>query len=623
MVETSLGSICPVGSTNAVQPHPQGLNEETLAKIRGRFSVFSEIWVVDFEFIARAGENPDVVCMVAREVLSGREIAMWRDELRTLGAAPWNIGPETATVAYFASAEMNCFRSLGWKSPAVIIDLFCEFRAETNGLPLPAGQGLLGALAYYGLDGMAAAEKEHMRALILGGGPWSEEERGDIIEYCAGDVAGTTQLLAVMACNLAANHRRLGHAVIRGRYMDAVAEMETNGIPVDAPTFIKLCENWTNIQERLIDAVDQDYGVYDGHSFREKAFERWLQNKKIPWPRLVTGQLMLDDDTFRSVAKSYPEVSALRELRYALGQLRLNSLPVGADGRNRTMLSPLRSRTGRNQPSNSKFLFGSATWLRGLIKPGKGMAVAYLDFSSQEIGIAAALSNDAMLWNAYASGDPYMAFAVDAGLAPPGATKLTHKAERARCKAIVLGVQYGMGPESMAAGAGMSVIEARQLLMLHRETYRTFWAWAEANVNRALLGGELTTPFGWRYRLNPNEQANTRSILNWPMQAGGADMLRLACIDIVRQGIILCAPVHDAVLIEAPIEKIDEHVELARAAMVRASSLVLGGPACRVDAEIYKFPERYMDEERGAKMWNRVMGLIGGPIWIPPGEGQK
>ncbi|CAH2402687.1 hypothetical protein MES5069_350002 [Mesorhizobium escarrei] len=114
----------------------------------------------------------------------------------------------------------------------------------------------------------------------------------------------------------------------------------------------------------------------------------------IPWPSLDSGQLALDDDTFRSMAKAYPAVSPLRELRHALSEMRLNNIPVGSDGRNRTLISPFSSRTGRNQPSNSRFLFGTATWLRGLIKPTDGMAIAYLDFSSQEIAIAAALSGD-------------------------------------------------------------------------------------------------------------------------------------------------------------------------------------------------------------------------------------
>ena len=79
------------------------------------------------------------------------------------------------------------------------------------------------------------------------------------------------------------------------------------------------------------------------------------------------------------------------------------------------MLSILRSKTGRNQPSPSKFLFGASVWLRGLIMPGPGRAVVYLDWKSQEVVIAAALSGDeAMLADALS--DPYLGFAKRAGL---------------------------------------------------------------------------------------------------------------------------------------------------------------------------------------------------------------
>jgi hypothetical protein len=48
-------------------------------------------------------------------------------------------------------------------------------------------------------------------------------------------------------------------------------------------------------------------------------------------------------------------VAPLRELRLSLGEMRLfANLAVGRDGRNRCLLSPFRSKTGRNQPSNAK-----------------------------------------------------------------------------------------------------------------------------------------------------------------------------------------------------------------------------------------------------------------------------
>ena len=81
------------------------------------------------------------------------------------------------------------------------------------------------------------------------------------------------------------------------------------------------------------------------------------------------------------------------------------------------------------------------------------MALAYCDWSSQEIAIAAALSQDNLLWDAYESGDPYIAFAIQAGIAPPGATKETHKDIRNRCKSVVLGTNYGMTSYRVAQSA--------------------------------------------------------------------------------------------------------------------------------------------------------------------------
>jgi hypothetical protein len=582
--------------------------------------VFQQIWIVDFEFVASPGAQQQPVCCVAHELRSGRTLRLWSDDLYSMAAAPWNTGPLAVTVAYFASAEFGCFRTLGWPDPVNVIDLFAEFRSETNGLSLPAGRGLIGALAYFGLSTMTWGEKESMRELISSGGPWTREEQNAILDYCEEDVVATTKLFEVMSRALCLNSRRIGHAILRGRYMCAVAAMEHIGIPIDGKTFYQITARWRDIQDALIRDVDRDFGVFEGRSFKADRFAEWLTKARLRWPRLESGALALDDDTFCSMARAYPVVSPLRELRHALGEMRLNDISVGADGRNRTLISPFQSRTGRNQPSNSRFIFGAAVWLRGLIKPGQGMAIAYLDFSSQEIAIAAALSGDVALWRAYESGDPYIQFAIDAGLARAGATKTTHGAIRAKCKTVVLGTQYGMSAHGVAAAAGMTVAEARQLLILHRETYRVFWKWAEANVDRGLLGGVLTTPFGWQYRLDKDKSPNPRSLLNWPMQAGGADMLRLACTRIVKGGIRLCAPVHDAILIEAPVELIGSHVEDARSAMVWASTMVLGGRSCRVEADVYAYPDRYMDAERGARMWNRVMKLVGGPIWIekPP-----
>lgn len=282
-------------------------------------------------------------------------------------------------------------------------------------------------------------------------------------------------------------------------------------------------------------------------------------------------------------------------------------LIVGPDGRNRTLLSAFRSITGRNQPSTTKFIFGLTSWLRSLIKPGPGRAVAYIDWSQQEFGIAAALSHDEEMKEAYRSGDPYLAFAVLAGAAPADATKTTHKSVRDKFKAAVLAVQYQMTSTGLARRLGRSVLEAGHLLGLHRRAFTRFWAWSEQRENAALLLGDASTVFGWR--LHVGDQTKLRTIPNFPMQANGAEMLRLACCMATEEGINVVAPVHDAVMIEDDLETIETTVARMQAIMADASRIVLNGFPLRSDANIVRWPDRYHDD-KGGEMFHRVMRLL-------------
>ncbi len=563
---------------------------------------FRETWAVDFEFTAHDGEPPEPLCMVARRIEDGQTLRVWRDQLLTQRAAPFATDAESLIVAYYAGAEMGCFLQLGWPVPEKVLDLFAEFRNATNGLPTFCGAGLLGALAYYGLDGLAAAEKEGMRALALRGGPYTNVERTALIEYCESDVRAVEALLMKMRDGI-----DLPRALLRGRYMIAAARIETTGVPIDLPLFERVRDEWHAIQDQLVARIDADYSVFDGRAFKADRWARWLAANAIPWPRLASGALALDDDTFREMARVYPSVAPVRELRYALSQMRLADLAVGADGRNRYTLSAFRSKTGRNQPSNTRSIFGPAVWIRGLIQPDPWDAIAYVDWAQQEFGIAAALSQDAAMIAAYESGDPYLAFAKQAGAVPADATKATHNAVREQYKACVLAVQYGMGAESLALRIGQSPAVARELLRQHRETYRRFWEWSYGAVSYAMLRGQLHTAFGWRVQAGTD--VNPRMLANFPMQANGAEMLRLACIFATERGIRVCAPVHDALLIEAPAWQIDEVVSQTQLAMADASAAVLPGFRLRTDARVFAAPARYFDE-RGQRMWDTVQAVL-------------
>lgn len=127
-------------------------------------------------------------------------------------------------------------------------------------------------------------------------------------------------------------------------------------------------------------------------------------------------------------------------------------------------------------------------------------------------------------------------------------------------------------------------------------------------VDVGQLAGYLSTVFGWTYR---TESARPNTLRNFPMQANGAEMLRLACCLATERGIRVCAPVHDALLIESDASDIDDAVATTCAAMSEAARTVLAGVDVGTDAEIIRWPDRYADP-RGAVMWHRVTELLNG-----------
>ena len=555
-----------------------------------------------FEEVQRSGERPRPVCLVAKELRTGQTWRIWRDELLASTRPPFPTGSDACFIAYYASAELGTFCALNWSKPHNIIDLFAEFRVRTNGLSTPSGAGLIGALVYFGLDTIGAQEKEAMRLLILQDGPWTPANIESVLDYCEGDVSALERLAPAMLPGV-----DLPRALLRGRSMAAAAAMEWNGVPIDMPTLALLREHWTGIQDELIKAIDANYHVFEGRSFRSDWWARFLTSRGIAWPMGDDGRLDLDSDTFREMAKIHPIVAPIHELRHALSQMRLSDLAVGSDNRNRTILSAFRARSGRNAPSNSRFIFGPSVWLRGLIKPPPGYAVAYIDWEQQEFGIAAALSGDEAMIAAYQSGEVYITFGKQIGQLPAEATRESNEAAHALYKSVCLGLIYGMEADSLAFRIGQPPIVARDLIHLHRETYRKFWRWSDAAVDHAMLHNSLHTVFGWKVHVGEN--ANPRSLRNFPMQANAAEMLRLACCLATESGIKVCAPVHDAILICAPLDRIDEDLARTRAIMAKASRIVISGFELRTEAKIVRYPDRYMDR-RGVVMWNRVSELI-------------
>src|SRR6185295_1875879 len=102
---------------------------------------------------------------------------------------------------------------------------------------------------------------------------------------------------------------------------------------------------------------------------------------------------------------------------------------------------------------------------------------------------------------------------------------------------------------------------------------------------------------------------NKRTLYNFPMQSGGAEMLRLAANRLCDGDLVPSMLVHDGILFELDSEEQVQHtVEIMRA----AGTEVCGGLEIGVDTDQKLVGgARYRDKRPVAKrMWATVMGVL-------------
>ena len=586
------------------------------------------------------GNVPNVICGVFWDLVTGVKERYWHGEFPS--KPPFGTGPRTLWLGFMSSAEWGSFLSLGWPLPEIILDPFVEFKNCTNRTGVkkkgkhktkgelenpmrPHGTGLLGVCKSYGCTNslMAKSEKSSWQNLCLRGGPYTAAEREGILEYCENDVVLLADLLPRILPDILCTDNdwelALGRALMRGWYMAASACMERVGTPIDVNLFERIRDNRTAIKDAVIAEAEAMFDFFVGYEINRPKFLAYLNRNDMRWPTIddkIDGELDLEAETVRDMSKTYKQLEDLHRFQTILSVLKLFELSVGRDGRNRTVYWPFASYTGRNQPSNKLFIFGPDRAFRSLINPPPGYGIAYLDFRNQEFAIAAVLSGDPVMQSDYNGvpgkpGDPYLVLGKSVGLIPKDGTKKSHPNERDLCKIAVLAILYGQSEYGLSMRLNIAPVRARELLREFARRYRVYWKWREDYVRSATARGYVATVFDWRAWVSPD--FNPRSIQNYPCQANAAEILRLSCCKGVEAGVDICCPVHDAVLILAPLDRLDADIKKMTEAMSEASAIVLGG--FRIDVEVDQTVKAgsnndHYTDPRGAEMWSRLMSVL-------------
>lgn len=179
-------------------------------------------------------------------------------------------------------------------------------------------------------------------------------------------------------------------------------------------------------------------------------------------------------------------------------------------------------------------------------------------------------------------------------------------------KKLQLGISYGMGVPSLARGLDRHPLIASAVIERHRLTYPVFWKARADAVVQAMLERRVESMYGWPLRLTTSP--NKRTLYNFPMQSGGAEMLRLAAWRLCEAGVVPIMLIYDGILFE---ETDPEKIELAREIMLQAGRDVCEGFESGVDTDQYLVGAdfaggaRYNDKrEMAKKLWSTIMDTL-------------
>lgn len=438
--------------------------------------------------------------------------------------------------------------------------------------------------------------KDLMRELCIRGGPFTEEEAQAIMQYCVEDTKHLHDLHEAMwkllkkkvgECEGGVKDYELrAEQHIRADYARRSALMEDLGYPVDVPAMRRLSDNIPYlIRELQRDVNKQLEGVIPFKVFEwDKKTQSFKRNVKLilehleaqygdMWPeRTETKQISISEEALSKMISdrhSFRPTLVDQLYRFARFQQSINGFrppkdsekktiwdSLGSDGRVRPYLGIYGAQSSRTQPAATGFIFLKSAVFRGLVAPRKGRVIVASDYGQQEFLVAAILSGDKKMLEAYKSGDVYLYFAKDTGAVPKEATKKSHPEMRDRYKSSVLGMSYLMGCKGLAnkvtndTGVYTSPKQAQVIIDQFDRTFSTYAAWRAERIEeyvqaqRQGYGATIRLGDGWRmFGDNPNY----RSVANIPIQGFGAVAMRCAVARAQNAGLDVLMTLHDAI----------------------------------------------------------------------------
>ena len=595
---------------------------------------FDRVLAVDSEFCfadhTKTIQNR-VVCFVYKDIFTNDVFKYWTHDKR-FNEPPfdWN---RVLLVPFNAVAEGHSWLHLLQGMPRNIYDTYVEnarlyktFRSGKGALDLRT------TAQHYGIpEVMTKEHKDEMRDMVIENASYTAEQREKILDYCLEDVELTQKIFIKQVEDIEKKNNlktiedyktEISQIMFRGASQLHVAKIERAGININYSKVLDFKKYWAEVEDIIIKRLDKDIKVHDEDGTeRYDYFVELVKRIKLfgKWERTFkTNKLRTDKKYIDKMIKKFPEILDLqiyKQIKSLKAYTKLTVFNPCADGKLRCSWNMFGTETGRCTPSTNANIFGGAKWQRSLIRPSFGYVMYYLDYEQQELAIQGYLSGDKKLIEAYNSGDGYLQSAKWLNLVPEYATKKTHPEEREIVKVLFLAQGYGAGPGYVSGQVRCSILYAQHLLRMFRRLFSTYNDWIKKVLKKVAITGKITTNLGWQrysngtFKINKDGQLKSirNTLLNFPAQGNGSDILRQAIIKLHEAGYIVNAPVHDALLISVPRGNHKKEVKLAQSIMEQSAEFVIGS---KIRVGIEEVDPDFNVSEKDKKIFNLIFDEI-------------
>jgi DNA polymerase-1 len=412
------------------------------------------------------------------------------------------------------------------------------------------------------------------------------------------------------------------------RVVPVVMTMEANLILIDKPYLeterVRISARIEELKQEIYRIAGKQFNVGSTQQLGKILFNelkyRYPENTKTE-----SGQYKTDTAVLEKIADQYPMVHLIvefRNLEKSLGTYIENLLNnCDEDGCIKLSFNQNGTDTGRFSSPGGKGIDKDgysavnvqaipANYskhvpdVRRAFKARPGKKIVAMDFSGEELRVAANLSGESKWINEFLYGEADLHTVTTKSVYKRSAEEKVTPEERSVGKTLNFQILYGAGPRGISEQAHISEIEARRAVANFFEGVPTLAKWMDGERRRARKLKYVKTPFGRIRPLHKFYDSGDRALeahadrcaVNFLIQGSSADIMKTVMVRVsnwinannLQDDIKILITMHDELVFEMNETKLEEYIPQLNEIMSLKDILqgILGWPVpLTIDAE--------------------------------------